>query len=138
MKALSTFADTSDVDEIKRDVENQIRGLLKNLGLVIGRAKMNVFELPLTSGQTKSLPGRGGGEIALGFAMLERAKRASHIESTSVTLRHHAEGMFPTAERTLDPARMFEESLTPRPELENKLDPKATWASHSYCLAKWR
>ena len=27
--------------EIKRDIENQIRGLLKNLGLVIGRAKMN-------------------------------------------------------------------------------------------------
>jgi hypothetical protein len=74
----------------------------------------------------KSLPGRGGGEIALGFAMLERAKRASHIESTSVTLRHHAEGMFPTAERTPDPARMFEESLTPRPELEN---PSATLVS---------
>src|SRR6202162_628280 len=29
--------------KIKRDVENQVRGLLKNLGLVIGRAKMNVF-----------------------------------------------------------------------------------------------
>ena len=29
--------------KIKRDVENQIRGLLKNLGLVIGRAKMNTF-----------------------------------------------------------------------------------------------
>ena len=29
--------------KIKRDVENQIRGLLKNVGLVIGRAKMNVF-----------------------------------------------------------------------------------------------
>jgi hypothetical protein len=28
---------------LKRDLENQIRGLLKNLGLVIGRAKMNVF-----------------------------------------------------------------------------------------------
>src|ERR1700692_2000143 len=27
--------------KIKRDIENQIRGLLKNLGLVIGRAKMN-------------------------------------------------------------------------------------------------
>ena len=27
----------------------------------------------------------------------------------------------PTAERTLDPARMFMESLTPRPELENSL-----------------
>jgi transposase len=30
---------------IKRDLENQIRGLLKNLGLVIGRAKFNVFEV---------------------------------------------------------------------------------------------
>jgi transposase len=29
--------------KLKRDQENQIRGLLKNLGLVIGRAKMNVF-----------------------------------------------------------------------------------------------
>ena len=29
--------------KIRRDIENQIRGLLKNLGLVIGRAKMNVF-----------------------------------------------------------------------------------------------
>ena len=29
--------------KLKRDLENQIRGLLKNLGLVIGRAKMNVF-----------------------------------------------------------------------------------------------
>ena len=29
--------------KIKRDIENQIRGLPKNLGLVIGRAKMNMF-----------------------------------------------------------------------------------------------
>ena len=29
--------------KIKRDLENQIRGLLKNIGLVIGRAKFNVF-----------------------------------------------------------------------------------------------
>jgi transposase len=29
--------------KIKRDLENQIRGLLKNVGLIIGRAKMNVF-----------------------------------------------------------------------------------------------
>lgn len=29
--------------KIKRDIENQIRGLLKNLGRVIGRAKMNMF-----------------------------------------------------------------------------------------------
>jgi transposase len=29
--------------KVKRDIENQVRGLLKNLGLVIGQAKMNVF-----------------------------------------------------------------------------------------------
>ena len=29
--------------KIKRDIENHVRGLLKNLGLVIGRAKFNVF-----------------------------------------------------------------------------------------------
>jgi hypothetical protein len=31
--------------KIKRDIENQIRRLLKNLRLVIGRAKMNVFSV---------------------------------------------------------------------------------------------
>src|SRR5215831_5042764 len=31
--------------KIKRDLENQIRGLLKNVGLVIGRAKFNVFAM---------------------------------------------------------------------------------------------
>jgi len=34
--------------KIKRDIENQIRGLLKNLGLVIGRAKMNMFAVRAT------------------------------------------------------------------------------------------
>ena len=29
--------------KIKRDLENQIRGLLKNLGLIVGRAKLNTF-----------------------------------------------------------------------------------------------
>ena len=29
--------------KIKRDLENQIRGLLKNLGLAIGRPEVNVF-----------------------------------------------------------------------------------------------
>src|SRR6478672_9708598 len=29
--------------KIKRDLENYVRGLLKNIGLVIGRAKFNVF-----------------------------------------------------------------------------------------------
>jgi len=31
--------------KIKRDLENQVRGLLKNVGLVIGRAKFNVFAM---------------------------------------------------------------------------------------------
>ena len=34
---------TSLLVKIKRDLENQIRGLLKNLGRVIGRAKFNGF-----------------------------------------------------------------------------------------------
>jgi hypothetical protein len=29
--------------KIKHDLENQVRGLIKNLGLVIGRAKFDVF-----------------------------------------------------------------------------------------------
>jgi hypothetical protein len=39
-------------------------------------------------------------------------------------LRPSCGGHAPTAERTLNPARMFTESLTPRPELENSQDPK--------------
>jgi transposase len=41
--------------EIKRDLENQIRGLLKNLGLVIGTAKMNAFALR-AAGLTEDRP----------------------------------------------------------------------------------
>jgi hypothetical protein len=38
-------------------------------------------------------------------------------------------GYTPTAERTLNPARMFMESLTPGPELENSLGHSATCGS---------
>jgi transposase len=44
--------------QMKRDIENQIRGLLKNFGLVIGRAKMNTFTaktLELINGQLPAL-----------------------------------------------------------------------------------
>ena len=34
--------------KLKRDLENQIRGLLKNFGLIIGRAKMNMFVVRAT------------------------------------------------------------------------------------------
>jgi transposase len=56
--------------KIKRDLENQIRGLLKNLGLVIGRAKMNVFllrALQLTEGRP---------ELAAAVAPLLKAREA--------------------------------------------------------------
>jgi hypothetical protein len=48
-----------------------------------------------------------GVEIAPGVAMRARSKHASHIDPPATILRHHAEGaLIPTAERTLDPARM--------------------------------
>ena len=40
-------------------------------------------------------------------------------------------GHTPTAERTLDPARMFAESLTPRPELENSQHSTRTYYCNS-------
>src|SRR5262249_28127890 len=45
-------------------------------------------------------------------------------------------GHAPTAERTLYPARMFAESLTPRPELENGQDPTETWPAQGFRTAK--
>jgi hypothetical protein len=65
------------------------------------------------------------------------AGKRSPCRDVAVTLRHHAEGMFPTAERTLDPARMFEESLTPRPELENDQDPLQKSPDASQELSKF-
>src|SRR3712207_9339628 len=45
-----------------------------------------------------------------------------------------------TAERTLDPARMCTESLTPNPELENAWDVR-TWSASArrsrHCLSDW-
>jgi transposase len=37
------LASPASLVKIKRDLANQIRGLLKNLGLAIGRPKFNVF-----------------------------------------------------------------------------------------------
>jgi len=39
----SLLASRALLVKVKRDLENQIRGLLKNVGLVIGRARMNAF-----------------------------------------------------------------------------------------------
>ena len=75
-------------------------------------------ESPPTSGSQRPCRDAGVGEIALGLAMLKTAKRDSHIKHQR-HLTPSCGGYTPTAERTLNPARMFMESLTPRPELEN-------------------
>src|SRR5215831_10525184 len=69
--------------------------------------------------------------------MLERAERASHIDppASSHAIMQRAG---PTAERTLDPARMFAESLTPRPELENSQDPLPKSGGSKCCDAQHR
>ena len=100
--------------KIKRDLENQIRGLLKNLGLVIGRAKMNGFAVraaelaearpQLAAAVEPLLPGRWRWCDRPRLYDAQRAKRASHIDppaSSAPSCGGHA----PTAERTLDPAR---------------------------------
>ena len=70
------------------------------------------------SGTQRPCRDAGVGAIAPGFAMLTRASALY----TLIRQRHltpSCGGHVPTAERTLNPARMFVESLTPRPELEN-------------------
>jgi hypothetical protein len=55
------------------------------------------------------------------------SKRAQILKNALHTLIHQRRltqscgGLAPTAERTMDPARIFTESLTPRPELENTI-----------------
>lgn len=56
--------------ELKRDLENQIRGLLKNFGLVIGRAKMNTF----TTRAHEFIEGRP--ELAAAIEPLLKAREA--------------------------------------------------------------
>jgi transposase len=56
--------------KLKRDVENQVRGLLKNFGLVIGRAKMNMFSLR-ASGLIEGRP-----ELAAAVVPLFKAREA--------------------------------------------------------------
>ena len=88
-----------------------------------------------TGEETTSLPGRGDGEIVPGFAMPARAKRASHIDpptSPAPSCGGHA----PTAERTVDPARMFTESLTPDPELENSQGQKFARGARARSVCK--
>jgi len=56
--------------KIKRDLENQVRGLLKNLGLVIGRATFNVF----TARAEELIKGRS--EVVAAVGPLLKARKA--------------------------------------------------------------
>src|SRR6476620_5933085 len=52
--------------KIKRDLENYVRGLLKNIGLVIGRAKFNVFAVRAErTGNRRQCPTDTGGGSAV-------------------------------------------------------------------------
>ena len=62
--------------ELKRDLENQIRGLLKNFGLVIGRAKMNTF----TTRATELIDGRPELTAAIEPLLKARDALAGQIE----------------------------------------------------------
>src|SRR5262249_45545123 len=54
-----------------------------------------------------------------GFCDARKAQNALHTLIHQRRLTPSCGGLAPTAERTMDPARIFTESLTPRPELEN-------------------
>ena len=70
------------------------------------------------AGKQRPCRDAGVGAIAPGFAMLARAN-ALHTLIRRRHLTPSCGGHVPTAERTLNPARMFLESLTAGPELEN-------------------
>ena len=72
--------------KIKRDLENQIRGLLKNLGLVIGRAKMNVFAVRAAE-LTEDRP-----ELAAAVEPLLKAREAIEQQIADLDRKVHAAG----------------------------------------------
>jgi hypothetical protein len=74
----------------------------------------HVIEFPLTSGRRRPCRDGGGGEIAPGFAMLIE-QNALHTLIHQRHLTPSCGGHAPTAERTLDPARIIGRELDPRP-----------------------
>src|SRR5499433_1653222 len=72
--------------KIKRDLENQIRGLLKNVGLVIGRAKFNVATLihqrrltPSCGGQAPTAERTGGPARMIAESLTPKPGIREHI-----------------------------------------------------------
>lgn len=69
--------------KVQRDLENQIRGLLKSVGLIIGRAKDGVF-----STRTKQLLATHADVAAIALPLLE-AREAVHRQLTQLERRVH-------------------------------------------------
>ncbi len=67
--------------KIKRDLENHVRGLLKNLGLVIGRAKFNVFAVRAE----ELIEGRP--ELVVAIRPLLEARSAVEQQVSELTVR---------------------------------------------------
>ena len=84
-----------------------------------GSACIKDNEFPPNSGSERPCRDAGVGEIAPGFAVLERAKRASHIDplTSSYAIMRRAG---PYRGENHGPGKDVQgESLTSRPELEN-------------------
>jgi hypothetical protein len=79
----------------------------------------HVIEFPLTSGRRRPCRDGGGGEIAPGFAMLIE-QNALHTLIHQRHLTPSCGGHAPTAERTLDPARIIGRELDPRPGIREQ------------------
>src|SRR5262249_55363561 len=87
------------------------------------------------AGQPKSRRSAGtnvpAGTLALVRSPLAlQCSREQNALHTLIRQRHltpSCGGHVPTAERTLDPARMFTESLSPGPELENSQGQNGRW-----------
>ena len=77
--------------KIKRDLENHVRGLLKNRGLVIGRAKFNVFAVrakELIEGRPELIAAiRPPGTIGLALPQRPSQKRKATAQRLEIGAR---------------------------------------------------
>src|SRR5262249_20407144 len=78
-------------------------------------------EFPLTSGNQCPCRGRWRWCDRPCLCDARKEQNALHTLIHQRRLTPSCGGFAPTAERTMDPARIFTQSLTPRPELENRL-----------------
>src|SRR5437660_3421154 len=82
-------------------------------------AHKEIKGLPRHSGKRRPCRDGGGGEIARCLACARKGDRAFNIDppASSYAIMRRAR---PTAERTVGPARIVEESLTPRPGIREQ------------------